>query len=104
MLPRLFVLPLLLSSLLCIAYAEVVNKEVVRVIDGSASIVRTSIDIKVEGITNDAYELVFPNAQAAALAYLSVSSQGVELEVQPPVMYGTTVYSIYLPTSCLKPH
>ena len=65
---------------------EVINREVVRVIDGSAAIVKTTIDIKAEGVQGE-YILVFPNSQASSLAYLTVTSQNQELEVAAPVMY-----------------
>lgn len=65
---------------------ELINREVVRVIDGSAAIVKTTIDIKAEGVQGE-YILLFPNSQAASLAYLTVTSQNQELEVAAPVMY-----------------
>lgn len=73
-------------SLFSVSRGEPINKEVVRVIDGSSAIVKTTFDIKAEGLQGE-YILVFPNAQAASLAYLSVSSQNQELELAPPVMY-----------------
>jgi hypothetical protein len=75
-------------ALLCATsgIAEVVNKEVVRVIDGSGSFVKTSIDIKAEGVQGE-YILLFPNAQAEALAFLTVTMGGKDLVIAPPVMY-----------------
>jgi hypothetical protein len=74
-----------LCSALVFALAEIVNKDVVRVIDGSSAIVKTTIDIKAEGVQGE-YILILANAQAEALAYLSVTSQGQELVVNAPVM------------------
>lgn len=46
--------------------------------------VRTELTIKAEGVTGE-YLLLFPTAQAQALAFLSVTLQGQELVVDAPV-------------------
>ena len=79
-------------SLLVLAQCrgEPINREVVRVIDGSGAIVKTTIDIKAEGVQGE-YILVFPNSQAASLAHLTATSQNQELEVAAPVMYAANL-------------
>lgn len=67
--------------------AEVINKEVIRSIDATSSIVRVTTEIKVSNV-NKEYKLIFSNYQANYLAYISASIKGkasVELPTTAPV-------------------
>lgn len=64
---------------------ETINREVSWIIDASTSIVRLSAEIKVSQASKD-YSLAFLNHWADHLSFLSVTSGGKPLVIQPPVM------------------
>lgn len=68
----------LLSYILCI-YAinsNIINKEVIRTIDATESIVRIQTEIKAMNIMNKEYQLIFPNNIINNLAFISVNMKG----------------------------
>lgn len=62
----------------------VVNTDVSQVIDASTSIVRYVAEVKATELASE-YQVVFPENWAEHLSFLSVSSRGKILKVQPPI-------------------
>lgn len=77
---------LLILTLFCVPFtlADVINKEITRVIDASNSVLRVTTDIKAANVEKE-YLLIFPDDVALNLAFLSVSSKGQLLPVHSPI-------------------
>lgn len=76
---------LVLAQMAALASGQTVNREVSSVIDATTSLVRVSSEIKAHGI-NGVYDLAFTDEWASHLSFLSVSSGGKELALQPSTM------------------
>lgn len=65
--------------------ALIVNKDVVRTVDASTSVVRVSTTVKAANVDGE-YHIIFPNNVAAKLAHLAVASKSGSLKVSAPIM------------------
>lgn len=73
------------SSAVALSFGAAVNKEVVRAVDASTSVVRVTTTIKAANVDKE-YQIAVPNELASHLAYISVTSKGSALNVNAPVM------------------
>ncbi len=91
-----------LAHLAIIANGELVNKEVIRTIDASTSILKVSTEIKITGKDKE-YIYMIPNTQAEKLSFIGAKAKGLKtlLSVSAPEqVIGTgnfTTYHIELP-------
>lgn len=87
--------------------AEIVNKEVVRTIDATTSMLKISTELKVSSSGDAQYTYMLPNSQAERLAYIGVKAKGKKtlLSVSAPVEeYGNyTSYKVDLPAGEQSP-
>jgi hypothetical protein len=81
----LYVALTVLSATFALSYGAVVNKEVVRTVDASTSVVRVTTTIKAVNVANE-YQIAVPNHLATHLAYIAVTSKGAAVDVSAPVM------------------
>jgi hypothetical protein len=94
--------PLSLLCFLCFilctslnVFAVPVNKFVDRNIDVSTSVVRVTEIVQAVGIRRDHYEIAISDIWARNLSALTVSMNGVFMNLSPPTTY-VTVYSFFL--------
>jgi len=73
-----------ISTIFADTQSNIVNKEVSQIVDATTSIVKYSVEVKATHVKGE-YIFVFQNGWADHLAFVSVTSKGVKLNVHPPV-------------------
>lgn len=76
---------IVLSAVFALSLSATVNKEVVRTIDASTSVVRVTTIIKAANVDKE-YQIAVPNNVAEHLAYIVATSKGSPLDISAPVM------------------
>lgn len=85
-----FIIMMMMQS--SMTYADIVNKDVTRIIDASTNVIKISTSVKasISGSNNDnldsIYDIIFPNEHAINLAFISVSYKSKVLSLNEPTM------------------
>jgi hypothetical protein len=84
-----FIVMMMMQS--SMAYADIVNKDVTRIIDASTNVIKISTSVKasISGSSDNQdsiYDIIFPNEHATNLAFISVSYKSKVLPLNEPTM------------------
>jgi hypothetical protein len=84
-----FIVMMMMQS--SMTFADIVNKDVTRIIDASTNVIKISTSVKasISGSSDNQdsiYDIIFPNEQAINLAFISVSYKSKVLPLNEPTM------------------
>ena len=84
-----FIVMMMMQS--SMTYADIINKDVTRIIDASTNVIKISTSVKasISGSSDNQdsiYDIIFPNEHAINLAFISVSYKSKVLPLNEPTM------------------